>query len=149
MFQIEEVIRKAIQNGAFDNLPGQGQPLKLEENPFEDPAQYLAHHILKVNGFVPAWIEKDKEIEKSLRTARKGIASAWKRTASHRNTDEICKNNWQKAVARFKEQILRINRQILSYNLVVPSIHFQRKIIDAEKEILQLTTTPPSDKLLL
>jgi len=150
MFQIEEAICKAIRNGDFDDLPGQGQPIELEKNPFEDPSWYLAHHILKNSGFVPLWIEKNRNIEESLTTARKELARAWESCtlSSSRSTTEILKEtDWEKATFRFREQILRINQQILSYNLQVPSIHFQRKTISAEKEILQLTTTTPSDKL--
>ena len=124
--------------------------IELEKNPFEDPSWYLAHHILKVNGFTPLWIEKNRKIEDSLKIARKELARAWKSytLSSSRNTTEVLsETDWEKAASRFREQILRINQQILSYNLQVPSIHFQRKTINAEKEILQLTTTTPSDKL--
>ena len=34
---IEEQLRKAREEGKFDHLRGHGQPLRLDENPFEDP----------------------------------------------------------------------------------------------------------------
>ena len=40
---IEEQLRKAREEGKFDNLRGHGQPLDLSENPFEDPTWRLAN----------------------------------------------------------------------------------------------------------
>ena len=42
---IEEIIRRAIQEGKFDDLPGKGEPLQLDDNPHEDPEWRAAHHI--------------------------------------------------------------------------------------------------------
>ncbi len=33
---IDEIIRQAMREGAFDNLPGKGKPLELIENPYLD-----------------------------------------------------------------------------------------------------------------
>ncbi len=33
---VEAVIQKAMRAGKFDNLPGEGEPLKLNRNPFVD-----------------------------------------------------------------------------------------------------------------
>ena len=58
-FIAERKIREAMQDGSFDHLEGAGSPLDLNENPFEDPAQRMAHRLLRNNGFAPAWIEID------------------------------------------------------------------------------------------
>ena len=42
---IEEQIRRAIQEGKFDDLPGKGKPLKLDENPFEESEWRMANKI--------------------------------------------------------------------------------------------------------
>jgi len=142
MFQVEEAIRSID----FENLPGRGKPLNLEVNPFEDSAQWLANHILKENGFTPLWIEKRKEIESELNAARKTLQQAW---TEHKGTSsqKTAQDGWEKAASAFKSQILRINQKILSYNLQVPSIYFQRMPHNAEREILKLTASSPSDKL--
>ena len=59
-------IREAMEDGEFDALEGAGRPLSFEENPYEDPALRMAHHILKNNGFAPAWIEEGKDIDHDL-----------------------------------------------------------------------------------
>ncbi len=56
---VEEQLRQAREDGKFDNLRGHGQPLRLDENPFEDPAWQMANDLLKKNGFRPEWLEED------------------------------------------------------------------------------------------
>ncbi len=34
---IDQIIQQAIQDGAFENLPGKGKPLNLDDNPHVDP----------------------------------------------------------------------------------------------------------------
>jgi Domain of unknown function (DUF1992) len=66
-FIADRKIREAMDEGAFEHLDGAGEPLDLSENPFEDPAQHMAHRILRNNGFAPAWIEEGREIEAEIR----------------------------------------------------------------------------------
>src|SRR5205085_1232229 len=46
-------IIEAQREGAFDNLPGAGQPLDLEEDPFIPEELRMAYRILKNAGYVP------------------------------------------------------------------------------------------------
>src|ERR1022692_3326254 len=69
-FIAERKIREAMEDGAFEHLDGTGEPLDLNENPFEDPAQRMAHRILRNNGFAPAWIEEGRDIEAEIRYLR-------------------------------------------------------------------------------
>src|SRR5688572_9356461 len=73
---IEKLIRKAQEEGKFDNLRGKGQPLNLEDNPFEDPAAALANRMLKDNDFRPAWLEEDLSVRQELRDARRALVRA-------------------------------------------------------------------------
>ena len=60
---IEEQIKKAMAEGAFDNLPGQGKPLDLEGY-FQTPEHLrICYSILKNGDFVPEEVQKLKEIE--------------------------------------------------------------------------------------
>ncbi len=61
MSNIEDHIRRAIEEGKFDDLPGKGKPLKLEDDPFVDPEWRLAHHMLRCSGFSLPWIERRQE----------------------------------------------------------------------------------------
>jgi hypothetical protein len=66
----DEQIRRAMQEGQFEDLPGQGRPLQLDEDPFEDPDWRLAHHMLRSAGYSLPWIETRREIEADLAAAR-------------------------------------------------------------------------------
>ncbi|HAM49788.1 MAG TPA: DUF1992 domain-containing protein [Nitrospiraceae bacterium] len=55
-------IRKAIENGEFDNLRGAGKPLKFEDETWIAEDLRLAYRILKNSGCIPAEIEIRKEI---------------------------------------------------------------------------------------
>ena len=60
---VDEQIRRAIEAGEFDNLPGKGKPLDLRAY-FETPEDLrMAYSILKSNNFVPEEVEMLKDID--------------------------------------------------------------------------------------
>jgi hypothetical protein len=61
----EERIRDAIQRGEFDNLPGRGKPLNLEDERHIPDDLRLAYKILKNAGCLPPELELKKEISKA------------------------------------------------------------------------------------
>ncbi len=69
MKDIDDAIQKAMQAGQFDDLPGKGKPLNLDENPFADPEWELAQHVLKSSGYTLPWIETRQQIERELEAA--------------------------------------------------------------------------------
>ncbi len=138
---IEDQIRRAMEEGQFDNLPGKGKPLKLDENAFEDPEWRMAHKIMKDAGFSLPWIENRKEIEDDLETARAGLKRAWawrQGGLANKQTRAYVEAEWQRAVTAFREKIVTLNKRIFSYNLEVPSPQFQRRMIDVEREIEEI-----------
>ena len=59
---IEEKIRRAIEEGEFDNLKGKGKPLNLDAY-FSTPEDIrLGYTLLKNNDFMPEEVELLKEI---------------------------------------------------------------------------------------
>jgi DnaJ family protein C protein 28 len=135
---IEEIIRQAIDEGAFDDLPGKGKPLQLDQNPYQDPEWRAAHHILQNSGFTLPWIESLREIEVDQQEARAGLARTWKwYQAEVEKGIEIRRlnNEWDRAVDTFHEQIAAINIKIRSYNLQIPDDRFQLQQINVEQEI--------------
>ena len=58
----EEKIRRAIEEGEFENLPGKGKPLKLEDDSHLPQDIRLAHKILKNANCLPPELELRKEI---------------------------------------------------------------------------------------
>lgn len=57
-------IRKAEEEGAFDNLPGAGKPLP----PCDDPENAVFNRILKDNGAVPEFVSLSRELAKLRET---------------------------------------------------------------------------------
>ncbi len=109
----ERKIREAMAEGAFDNLKGKGQPLDLEENPYEDPSLQMAHRLLRNNGFAPAWVEEAKDLERAIETAQQDLGRGL-------------------GLAAFRARIAEINRWILAHNLKTPSTQFHMRPVDAE-----------------
>ena len=58
----ERRIIEAIREGAFVGLPGEGQPLKLEDDSHIPEDLRIAYKILKNAGFVPPEVAVRKEI---------------------------------------------------------------------------------------
>jgi len=143
---IDQQIREAQERGEFDNLPGKGQPLDLTPNPYAQE-QELVYKILKDAGCAPEWIELDKAIRGKLERARSALArswawrqarlaelaaqsDSWAKTERARVVDE-----WQRAVSRFEQDVADLNREIRDLNLKVPSGRFQRRKVDAAREV--------------
>jgi DnaJ family protein C protein 28 len=122
----ERKIREAMAEGAFDNLKGRGQPLDLEEDPYEDPSMRMAHRLLRNNGFAPAWIEEAKDLEHAIEVTRRDMA----RALTGRGTEER-----QRIFGRFRGQVAEINRRILAHNLKTPSTQFHMPPVDVERLI--------------
>jgi DnaJ family protein C protein 28 len=129
---IEAKIREAIEQGQFDNLPGKGRPLRLDENPHEPEAWRMAHKLLHDQGFTLPWIADRKEIEEAVAEALKALARHYPRS---RQPDVWARAEWRRAGETFAETVKKLNRRIRDYNLSVPNPAFQRLRVDAEKEV--------------
>lgn len=58
----EERIKEAAERGDFDDLPGKGQPLKLEDDSNVPEDLRLAYKILKNAGYTPPELQAQKEL---------------------------------------------------------------------------------------
>jgi hypothetical protein len=59
---VEERIREAQKEGAFDNLPGKGKPIVLEDMSMVPEDLRVAYHLLKNAHVLPPEAELQKEI---------------------------------------------------------------------------------------
>ncbi len=143
-FSIEEIIRQAIEEGEFDDLPGKGKPIQIEQNPHQDPDWRAAHHILKSSGFTLPWIESLREIKTNLLRAQDRLLRAWswcQDQQDHTFQTEFVESEWMKARENFQERIASINNQIRTYNLEVPNDRFQLPLVNADQEIKKVIRT--------
>jgi DnaJ homolog subfamily C member 28 len=143
MPNIEELMRRAMAEGKFDDLPGKGKPLHLDQsNPHADPEWELAYRMLRESGFSLPWIEIIKEIEKDIETARKELQRAWKWRIIYLSAevpDKKASAEWERALDAFMEKLTTLNQRIRDYNLQVPNARFQRPVLSYTREVENIT----------
>jgi hypothetical protein len=100
-------------------LRSKGKPISIDENPFEEPSQRMAHHLLRVNGFAPPWIEEASEIDRECENLRDNLRGA------HRS-HAVNSPSWQRALDGFRRQAKELNRRIPTHNLKSPSAQFHK-----------------------
>jgi DnaJ homolog subfamily C member 28 len=134
----DDQIRKAIEEGQFDNLPGKGKPLNLDENVHEDPEWRMAYHVLKNAGYTLPWIEKRQEILTALDLHRQTLRRAWtwrrEALAKSQPFNEV-EAEWQRALATFHEQLAGLDQRDRDLNLEIPTERFQLPRLKIEKEV--------------
>jgi Domain of unknown function (DUF1992) len=124
---IERQIREAMDEGAFEELPYQGQPLPLEDiSAAGDRA--LAFHVLRNAGVAPPWIEADKEVrallaERDVLLARAAGAGPVARPRLRRDLERI---------------VASANRAIARLNVEAPTERQHRRPLDHAAELARL-----------
>ena len=75
----EHYIEEAIEQGAFDRLPGHGRPLELDDDSHVPEALRAGYRLLKNAGFLPPELQLRKDIE-SAETLLQGITDGAERS---------------------------------------------------------------------
>ena len=134
---VEERLNEAMERGDFDHLESKGKPLAIDHNPFAGD-RALAYSLLKNNNFAPPEIERSKEIDRdiqraeemleTLRHRRNALGRAASRDARHayniaRDTTET----------RYEALLRAINSNILSLNIIAPTLMHRRRLDIEEK----------------
>ncbi|WP_408008680.1 DUF1992 domain-containing protein [Pseudalkalibacillus sp. A8] len=101
---IGDIIKRAEQEGAFDNLKGKGKPLKLDGDHSYNPDRLL-NKVMKDNNILPPWIQMDKEIER-LKAELAQYSSEY----------------------NIRKSVEEINKKIFNYNLSCPPTAQKRKL---------------------
>lgn len=69
---IDQRIAEAQRNGEFDNLPGTGQPLALDDDTHVPEEDRAAYRLLKNSGFVPEELRELSELNGLLAQIERG-----------------------------------------------------------------------------
>jgi hypothetical protein len=80
----ERRIQEAIERGEFDNLPGAGKPLALDEDADVPAELRVAYRILKNSGFVPPEIELRRDIANAEQLLAQALGPGERREANQR-----------------------------------------------------------------
>ena len=133
---VDERIRQAMERGEFDNLPGAGKPLEIDENPHAGE-RALAFSLLKSHHLLPQEVELGKDIDGDLARAEK-LKSELRQKHERLLRQGIPSAKEQKAynivrakyAARYAVLVREARSKTLTLNIVAPaSMH--RPHIDA------------------
>jgi DnaJ homolog subfamily C member 28 len=146
---IDEQIHEAQARGDFDNLPGSGKPLDLDENPFSGD-RVMAYSLLKQNGYAPPEVELAKEIRTQFEKAQEKL----EKLRQHRKT--LCARRIppfgsekrafnaavEKATGQYDRLLRELNRKILNLNLITPA-PMHMPMFDVEKLVQEFRNSCP------
>ncbi|MGE5416654.1 MAG: DnaJ family domain-containing protein [Acidobacteriota bacterium] len=119
-------MKRAMEQGDFDNLEGAGKPLDLQFNPFEPVELQMVHKILKNAGYAPYWIELYKEINELRAKMDQEISSFKKytRIVFSEKRSRLAIYRYEQKKKNFyiliREKLEGISKKILDYNLHCP-----------------------------
>lgn len=111
---IERRIREAEAAGMFENLPGAGKPLRLDDDAHVPEDLRPGYRLLKNAGYAPSWIELQKHIHAELADLERWLAHVterWTRTGPLER---------ERRRAEYAQKVRDLNRQITTYNLIAP-----------------------------
>jgi len=118
----ERKIEEAMQEGKFDDLPGKGKPLPLDEEWFAPPELRPALRLLKSAGVLPDWMERAREIERLRAECDRlwRIAALEYPRAATLNEERF--TEWRTRTWAGIEQLMtRVNALVLAYNCIAPA----------------------------
>ncbi|HLZ62760.1 MAG TPA: DUF1992 domain-containing protein [Ktedonosporobacter sp.] len=144
---VEEMIREAQERGDFENLPGAGKPLQLEEDRGE---QAMAYRVLKNNGCAPPEIELAKEIRtvreraeaKLAKVVHQGKVLRARRVLPFTSEKRAFNVTVEKVAAEYEQTLRELNSKILTLNLTAPSAMHQ-PTLDVERLVQQFRAECP------
>ncbi len=122
---MEDLIEDGRRRGLFENLPGKGKPLDLEQNIYEG-SQTLANQIMKANDIKPAWLSHRLGVVEKIETFRAEMARTWQRYrtnfayAPDENHRQALNVGWNEVCQGWQVAVDKLNKEIDSYNLKRP-----------------------------
>jgi DnaJ family protein C protein 28 len=135
---IEDQIRAAQERGDFDNLPGAGKPLRIDDNPYAGD-RALAFHLLQQNDLLPQELDLGQQVDADLARAEALLAELRREREWLLNRPAFSRARAQATYARLREEyaaryaeaLRQIRSKILSLNIIAPST-LHKPVIDVE-----------------
>jgi hypothetical protein len=112
---VDQRIAQAAAEGLLDNLPGQGQPQRLDDDSLVPEEDRAAFRLLKASGFALPWIEARRDIDEE-----RARLEAWLGRANQRwpRLDAAVRAALR---AEYRRKLDDLQRMITTYNLRAPS----------------------------
>ena len=137
---IESAIQEAIAQGAFDNLPGAGKPLQINDQELMAGENWLGYKVLSNGGMVPEWLGLGHEIERDLQKLRQ-------LESQHQSLIDLAVStgDWERnrmalehAFKRYEDHARSVRRKQDNYNLTAPGMRTERPAIWVELHLERL-----------
>jgi hypothetical protein len=146
---IDQQIQKALEEGLFSNLPGEGKPLEIEENPHAPADMRLAMKMLKDNGYAPDWIMMGNEldtkrnqlldvIKKGIRAYQGAVQDATRDPVQGQQRRRKAEDAWVTVQKALETRVKAFNSEIVTYNLKVPQGVTHKPQLNLGQEIKRL-----------
>ncbi len=122
---MEDLIEDGRRRGLFEDLPGKGKPLDLQQNIYEG-GQALANQLMKANDIKPAWLAHRLGVVEAIEALRVEMARTWERYrtnfahASGEGHRQALNFGWDEACRGWQVTVDKLNKEIESYNLKRP-----------------------------
>jgi hypothetical protein len=116
---VERQIREAMDEGAFEDLPYQGERLPIEDDSAAGD-RAMAHRLLRSAGAAPPWIESDKEARRILAEIELLVAQA----------PAMSNDQRRRARSTMAELVVAANRAIERVNAEAPTDRQHRRPLD-------------------
>uniref|UniRef100_A0A3Q3XAD7 J domain-containing protein n=1 Tax=Mola mola TaxID=94237 RepID=A0A3Q3XAD7_MOLML len=131
---VEDLIQESMARGDFRNLSGAGKPLrKFEHNPFADPMTHNLNRILIDNGYQPPWVITQRDLRETTAQIRNRLLEGRARLGDPMTPKE--RSQWAQLCASVQEELVKLNKMVDNYNLIVPMLSMQMVHFSLSREI--------------
>ncbi|XP_040899416.1 dnaJ homolog subfamily C member 28 [Toxotes jaculatrix] len=131
---VEDLIQESMARGDFRNLSGAGKPLnKFEHNPYADPMTHNLNRILIDNGYQPPWVVTQRDIRETTAQIRKRLLEGRAKLGDPMSPKEH--SQWDQLCASVEEELVKLNKMVDNYNLIVPMLNMQMVHFSLYREI--------------
>lgn len=131
---VEDLIQESMARGDFRNLSGAGKPLtKFEGNPYADPMTHNLNRILIDNGYQPPWVVTQRDIRDAIAHIRKRLLVGRARLGDPMTSTE--QSQWEQLIASIQKELVKLNKTVDNYNLIVPMLTMQMVHFSLSREI--------------
>uniref|UniRef100_A0A3Q0SHX1 DnaJ (Hsp40) homolog, subfamily C, member 28 n=1 Tax=Amphilophus citrinellus TaxID=61819 RepID=A0A3Q0SHX1_AMPCI len=131
---VEDLIQESMARGDFRNLSGAGKPLnKFEHNPYADPMTHNLNRILIDNGYQPPWVITQRDIREATAQIRNRLLEGRARLGDPMTPRES--REWEQLCASVEEELVKLNKMVDNYNLIVPMLNMQMVHFRLSREI--------------
>lgn len=143
---VEEQIQEAIERGDFENLPGKGKPLDIDDNPFARDMQ-MAYKLLKDNNFTLPWIEERNRMLEEIDKLRERNAHQFRlfapqiKAMARGGQGELAKRRWIALLMQWETAMEDLNKRITDVNRMLPTMELEIYKLNLDVELTRLGTT--------